>query len=238
MDVRLPLSRRRFFGGAATFMAALGLRPSAADLFAQGQTQQFRGTDADYDSLRQAGEQREQLRSARVGHESDERRVEVCQSLRLSGRQRRPGDCRTPRREAREHPADPGLRRSAERDRHDVPAGRQEGRRRRPDLRAPSSSTPSNIKAEGIKVPLLKDYRQDIPTMIARANENASSVGLFYLCNPNNPTGRIVSTARSQAGYRGHPEDDADPHRRGLSPLRGRPVLRNLGAVHASKAVR
>ena len=43
MDVRHPLSRRRFFGGVAAAMGVLGLRPSPETLFAQGGTAQFRG---------------------------------------------------------------------------------------------------------------------------------------------------------------------------------------------------
>ena len=36
MDVRLPVSRRRFVGGIAAALGTLGLRPDV-DLFAQGQ---------------------------------------------------------------------------------------------------------------------------------------------------------------------------------------------------------
>src|SRR6187401_2318710 len=50
MDVRHPLSRRRFFGGVAATVGALGLRPTA-DLLAQGGTAQLKGSDADYDSF-------------------------------------------------------------------------------------------------------------------------------------------------------------------------------------------
>ena len=50
MDVRHPLSRRRFFGGVAAAMGALGLRPTS-ELFAQGGTAQFRGSDAEYDAF-------------------------------------------------------------------------------------------------------------------------------------------------------------------------------------------
>src|SRR4029450_3814231 len=50
MDVRHHLSRRRFFGGVAAAMGALGLRPTAA-LFAQGGTAQFKGSDAEYDAF-------------------------------------------------------------------------------------------------------------------------------------------------------------------------------------------
>jgi histidinol-phosphate aminotransferase len=50
----------------------------------------------------------------------------------------------------------------------------------------------TNIKAQGLLVPLRPDYRQDIPTMIQVARRNYRDVGFVYLCNPNNPTGNIV----------------------------------------------
>ena len=64
----------------------------------------------------------------------------------------------------------------------------------------------TNIKAEGIKVPLLKNYQQDLDTMISEANKNASTVGLFYLCNPNNPTGMVISAADVKKVVEGIPK--------------------------------
>src|SRR6185436_10794169 len=52
----------------------------------------------------------------------------------------------------------------------------------------------SSIKSEAIKLPLGKDYRQDIPAMIKAANAHAAELGFVYLCNPNNPTGLIVTS--------------------------------------------
>lgn len=43
--------------------------------------------------------------------------------------------------------------------------------------------------ARVVKVPLAKDYSHDVKAMIA-ADPNA---GVFYICNPNNPTGTITS---------------------------------------------
>jgi histidinol-phosphate aminotransferase len=54
------------------------------------------------------------------------------------------------------------------------------------------------IQSETIAIPLLSDYRQDIPTMIRAVNDNKADVGLVYLCNPNNPTGRTVSKQEVQ----------------------------------------
>jgi len=51
----------------------------------------------------------------------------------------------------------------------------------------------SSIKSEAIKLPLGKDYRQDIPAMIKAANAHAAELGFVYMCNPNNPTGLVVT---------------------------------------------
>src|SRR6476646_10907111 len=52
----------------------------------------------------------------------------------------------------------------------------------------------TSIKTTAIKLPLnQKDYRQDVAAMIKVANARATEIGLVYLCNPNNPTGLIVT---------------------------------------------
>jgi histidinol-phosphate aminotransferase len=51
----------------------------------------------------------------------------------------------------------------------------------------------TSIKTSAIKLPLGKDYRQDMNAFIKTANARASEIGLVYLCNPNNPTGLVVS---------------------------------------------
>ena len=50
----------------------------------------------------------------------------------------------------------------------------------------------TNIKADAIKVPLLKDYRMDVPGIIHATKMNYRDVGFVYICNPNNPTGNII----------------------------------------------
>ena len=65
----------------------------------------------------------------------------------------------------------------------------------------------SNIKAEGIRIPLTKDYRQDIPAMIEATNRHAKDVGFVYLCNPNNPTGVIVPAREVKQLLDGIPKD-------------------------------
>jgi len=44
--------------------------------------------------------------------------------------------------------------------------------------------------AEPIPVPLTADFRHDLPRMAAACSD---CVGLIYVCNPNNPTGTIVT---------------------------------------------
>jgi histidinol-phosphate aminotransferase len=51
----------------------------------------------------------------------------------------------------------------------------------------------TSIKSEAITLPLDKEYRQNIPAMIKAANANAAQLGFVYMCNPNNPTGVIVT---------------------------------------------
>jgi len=46
------------------------------------------------------------------------------------------------------------------------------------------------LHANAVKVPLTADYRHDLPRMAAQCT---SKTGVVYICNPNNPTGTIVS---------------------------------------------
>jgi len=45
------------------------------------------------------------------------------------------------------------------------------------------------IGAKAVKVPLTKDYAHDVKAMLAAGKD----AGLFYICNPNNPTGTLTS---------------------------------------------
>ena len=65
----------------------------------------------------------------------------------------------------------------------------------------------TSIKTTAIKLPLGKDYRIDIPAMIKAANDHASELGLVYLCNPNNPTGIVVSKQEVKELLDGLPKD-------------------------------
>jgi histidinol-phosphate aminotransferase len=65
----------------------------------------------------------------------------------------------------------------------------------------------TGIKADAIKLPLLKDYRQDIPAIIKATRAHYRDVGFVYLCNPNNPTGVIVTKQEIKQLLDGIPED-------------------------------
>jgi histidinol-phosphate aminotransferase len=65
----------------------------------------------------------------------------------------------------------------------------------------------AGLKADTIRIPLLADFRQDIPTMIRAVRKNHRDVGFVYLCNPNNPTGRIVTKDEIKQLLDGIPED-------------------------------
>ncbi len=63
------------------------------------------------------------------------------------------------------------------------------------------------VKSDAIALDLLPDHRQDIPAMIKAANENSKDIGFVYLCNPNNPTGVIVTKTEVKQLLDGIPAD-------------------------------
>ena len=65
----------------------------------------------------------------------------------------------------------------------------------------------AGIKADAIKLALQDDYRQDIPLMIRTTRKNYRDIGFVYLCNPNNPTGIIVTKQEVKQLLDGIPED-------------------------------
>jgi histidinol-phosphate aminotransferase len=65
----------------------------------------------------------------------------------------------------------------------------------------------TSIRADAIRIPLLEDHRQDIPAMIAATRRHHRDVGFIFLCNPNNPTGRIVTKQEVEQLLDGIPED-------------------------------
>ena len=97
----------------------------------------------------------------------------------------------------------------------------------------------TSIKGAALTIPLTADFRQDIPALIRTATQNARDVGFIYLCNPNNPTGQIVTKQEIRQLLDGIPEgmpvliDEAyhhfvdDPNYGSSVPyvIEGRPVI-------------
>jgi histidinol-phosphate aminotransferase len=65
----------------------------------------------------------------------------------------------------------------------------------------------TGLKCSAIRLPLDPNYRQDIPAIIKAAKDNAKDLGFIYLCNPNNPTGNIVTRGEIKQLLEGIPSD-------------------------------
>ncbi|MFI5317779.1 MAG: pyridoxal phosphate-dependent aminotransferase [Myxococcota bacterium] len=61
------------------------------------------------------------------------------------------------------------------------------------------------IGAKVVRVPLRRDGSHDLPAMLAAAK--SQSTGLFYVCNPNNPTGTVTPHAEIEALIAKKPSD-------------------------------
>jgi len=191
MDVRLSLSRRRFFGGVAAAMGVLGLRPSSS-LFAQARTAQFTGSEAQYDAY-------VKLASNENNWGPPESVMKAMNNAwKYANRYGYP-DGNIVQVIADHHGVKP--------ENVLLTAGSGEvlqvvGTTYLTDGKMVLGSDPSygsvyqhatNIKADAIKVPLDKNYRQQIDKMIEATNRHARDIGFVYLCNPNNPTGVIIT---------------------------------------------
>jgi len=63
------------------------------------------------------------------------------------------------------------------------------------------------VPSDSIQLDLLPDHRQDIPAMIKATQDNRRDIGFVYLCNPNNPTGVIVTKTEVKQLLDGIPEN-------------------------------
>jgi histidinol-phosphate aminotransferase len=115
-------------------------------------------------------------------------------------------------------------------------------------------SKAAQIGRETIRVPLNKDYTQNIPAIIDIANKRADEIGFVYIVNPNNPTGMIVPKDQIKQLLDGIPKDmpvliDEAYHHFVDSPnyessmkyvLEGRPVIvcRTFSKIAALAAMR
>jgi len=64
-----------------------------------------------------------------------------------------------------------------------------------------------SVRGDAITLPLTADYRQDIPALIRATKNHYRDVGFVYICNPNNPTGRIVTKQEIKQLLDGLPSD-------------------------------
>ena len=206
MDVRQPVSRRRFVGGVATALGVLGLRPEG-DLFAQGgQGRRMGPSTEEYDAFAK-------LANNENNYGPPKSVMDAMTSVwRYSNRYGYP-DGGIVQAIAEHHGVKP----------ENVMLGAGSGEILQvvgltylhgnkkvvgcDPTYATVYQTASGIKAEAIKIPLNKDYSQNIPAMIEAANKNASSVGLFYLVNPNNPTGMIIPAKDVDLAVKSLPAD-------------------------------
>ena len=65
----------------------------------------------------------------------------------------------------------------------------------------------TSVRGTAFTVPLLEDFRQDIPGLIHATKTHYRDVGFVYMCNPNNPTGRVVTKQEIRQLLDGIPED-------------------------------
>lgn len=61
------------------------------------------------------------------------------------------------------------------------------------------------IGAKVVRVPLRRDGAHDLPAMLAAAK--SEPVGLFYVCNPNNPTGTVTPRTEIESLIAAKPSD-------------------------------
>ena len=65
----------------------------------------------------------------------------------------------------------------------------------------------TSVKGAAITIPLTADYRQDMNALIKITKKHYREVGFVYLCNPNNPTGVVVTKGEIKQLLDGLPED-------------------------------
>jgi histidinol-phosphate aminotransferase len=191
MDVKLEVSRRRFVGGITTLLGYLTLRPSGA-LFSQGATPRPRIGVDEYDGMAKLASNENPYGPP------DSVLKAMTNAFKYANRYSYPdGDIVAAI--AKHHGVPP----------ENVMLGAGSG-----EILDVAGTTflmddkkivgaevsydvlyqhVTALKADQIKIPLLPDYRQDIPATITAVRDNYRDVGFVYLCSPNNPTGRIVT---------------------------------------------
>jgi histidinol-phosphate aminotransferase len=206
MDVKRAVSRRGFVGGVATALGYLGLEPKAP-LWAQGVQQgRQRTTPDEYDALAKLANNENPYGPP------DSVIQAMTKALKYANRYSYP-DGNIVEEIAKHHGVKP--------DQVMIAAGSGEildvacNTFLRGDKTLVGSdpsynilySHATSIKADVIKIPLLDDFHQDMPALARATKRNYRDVGFVYLCNPNNPTGRVISKDQIKAFFDAIPED-------------------------------
>lgn len=209
MEIRNPVSRRSFVGGIAAALGYLGLGPEA-QLFARTQAGAARATGAGamdaYDSLAKLANNEnpwgppESVLKAMTG------------AMKYANRYGYP-DGGIVRAIAEHHGVKPEniLLGAGSGEILDVVGSTFLQNGRKVLGVEPTFNTvyqhATNIKSDAIKLPLTADYRQDMNVMVKTARAHYRELGFVYLCNPNNPTGVIVTKDEVKQLLDGIPED-------------------------------
>ena len=212
MNVRQQLSRRKFFGGVAATVGAMSLT-NTSELFAQAPgtqatatTQRFGGSNADYDKM-------VKLASNENNYGPPKAVLDAMNGAwKYANRYGYP-DGDVVEVIAAHHGVKPEnilLGAGSSEILDIVGTTFLEGGKKVVGVEPSYNSVyqhATGIKADAIKLPLLPDYRQDIPAMIRATRAHYREVGFVYMCNPNNPTGVVVSKEEIKRLLDGLPED-------------------------------
>jgi len=210
MDFPNPVSRRRFLGGAAATAGILTLSPSelAAMIQGQGQAQAPRRTitEAEYDAMAKLGN------NENCWGPPESVTQAMIKAMKYGNRYGYP-DGNIVQEIANHH----GVKTE------NVLLGAGSGELLdvvgltflNPDKKVVGSDPSygsvyqqaTTIKTEAIRVPLLPDYRQDIPALIKATKLHYRETGFVYVCNPNNPTGQIIPKREMKKLVEELPED-------------------------------
>ena len=206
MSTLYPVSRRRFFGGVATAVGALTLRPDLRLLAQAGQQVRPRTTEAEYDAMAK-------LANNENPYGPPESVIKaMTNAMKYANRYAYPdGDIVEVIAKHHGVGTENVMLGAGSGEILDIActALLQDGKKVvgvEPSYNILYQHATA-LKADQIKLPLRKDYSQDIPGMIRAVKQNYRDVGFVYLCNPNNPTGGIVPSKDVMLLLNSIPED-------------------------------
>jgi histidinol-phosphate aminotransferase len=215
MDEQHVVTRRKFVGGVATAVGVLSLKPSV-DLWAQGRGGQGTGAQQPAPRVRTTPEEYDAL--AKLGNNEnpygppDSVMQAMTHAFKYANRYGYP-DGGIVDEIAKHHGVKPEnimLGAGSGEILDVVGTTFLEGEKKVVGVEPSYSQVyqhATSIKAAAITAPLLEDFRQDIPALIKLTKTHYRDVGFVYLCNPNNPTGRIVTKKEVKQLLDALPED-------------------------------